>query len=49
MEWLVENWTLVFVSCGLAAMHLFEHVRTRKPMTRLRPLAIARVRSRRFP
>ena len=48
MEWLVENWFLVLVFCGLVSMHLFEHVRAGKPMTKLRPVAIARVRSRRI-
>ncbi|MBR9763563.1 MAG: hypothetical protein GYB53_08585 [Rhodobacteraceae bacterium] len=48
MEWLVENWFLVFVFCGLVTMHLFGHASARKPMTKLKPVAIARVRSRRI-
>ncbi|GGH18461.1 hypothetical protein SAMN05444007_10184 [Cribrihabitans marinus] len=49
MEWLFENWVPVLVFSGLAAMHLFEHGRARKQMTRLKPVAIARVRSRAHP
>ena len=47
MEWLSENWVLVLVFGGMAAMHLFGHARARKYMAKLKPIAIPRSRLRR--
>ena len=47
MEWLVENWVLVLVFGGLAAMHLFGHDHARKHAAMLKPIAILRARPRR--
>jgi hypothetical protein len=49
MEWLSENWVLVLVFGGMAAMHVFGHARAKKHKAKPKPVAISRVRPRSHP